>query len=546
MKASFALLLLMLINISIASSQSLPDQRSMQHRFLEPPPLSRQVIVLAQADEKGSETSYQQTLGSFLEREDFAAAEKFVDDLSEETDVSPVILRSLRTQIRSVRTARLIEYAQMIRKAVASSDMDAVNEYSQRMQRLKIANPKTELSSSQEIETYRPKETSHSVQETRDTSEIDKTKNGGPSPIAEETNAIRQIRAALDEDRLLLPANDNAFDLAAARLTEKPDDADASNLLEDVIGKQQSKALANLDSGRPETALELTSQLIEAVERLDAETEAPSSSKSSALRWAEEIKPEIMTGLIANTEAAIEQLNLSIAPEGKLSAEGNVGLLAAELGKDHDDVQRLANDITDRYQSLIDDRLGKRQYESASTFHTRMETIAERFGLPTDQMAEQGLYIAALPARQQEHDQLLLQAAQWRDRGQLIEPEGANALEFAARAVRLAFNPEAAEKAYNDVIVQQRKRIDLLVNNGRFEEAARQLQQWGTVTEQVGPAQSERANEYYAEADQILERADREKERQRAEAAKRARAEAAAAAELSESNDAPFTFVNPF
>ncbi len=514
----------------------------MRDPSLEPPSLHRQMIILAQADQEDKEKSYRQDLDFLLEQDDFATAEEFVDDLSRNTEVSPATLRSLKSQIRSMRTARLVEYAQKIREAIASSDMETVAEYSQRMQRLKTAGPNRTLSPDNEAETYRPGGTSLPTQEAQDTRVVNETRNDELSPAAEETIPIQRIEKAINEDRLLPPANDNAFALAETRLTEQPDDAQALRLLDDVINKQQSKIMASLDAGRPETALELTRSLIKAVERLDDDTEPLSGHRSSALSFADEIKLDVITGLIANAEKAMEQWNLTVAPEGKPSAEGIVGLLATELGEDHGDVLRLANDIVDRYQGLISGRLSKRQYEDALTFHDRMQAVAERFSLPTDQMAEQRRFIAELPARQQQHDQLLQQAAQWRSKGQLIEPAGANALEFVKRAILLKIDPIAAGEVYNDVIFEQRKRIDSLIEADRLEEAVRQLRQLGAAVKQVGASRSERADLYFAEADRISEQAERKKEQQRAEAAERAKATAPA----DDSNDPPFTFVNPF
>ncbi|MGI9494179.1 MAG: hypothetical protein ACR2QF_17450 [Geminicoccaceae bacterium] len=547
MKSTSALLILPLIGMPIASSQGLADQGDGQDPLSIQQSSLGEVLIVAQADSEEGDAAYLQRLELILKRDDFAAAKEFVDDLAENTDISPTTLRSLRNRIRSVKTARLIDYAEKIRKAIADSDMEAVNDYSQRMRKISSAgsisgsSPKSESEPLGSVEISVPRQQAGQAQNAA-VSEKEK-----PNAVTVETIRIQQLRAAPDEDRLLPPAIDDAFDLATAKLAEKPDDAVALDILDDAITRQQSKVLASLDSGRPEAALALSEELVEAVAHLDVETSAASSSyRSSTLRWAERIKPDIVAGLITSSERAIGQWNLTIAPQGRLSAEGYIDLLAKAMGQDHDEVQRLAHEILDRYQGLIDHRLSKSQYERASTLNGRMQAVAKRFGIPTEQIEEQGRYIATLPARQQQHDQLLLQATQLRDQGQLIEPAGANALEFAAKAVRLAANPAAADKVFNDVIFEQRLRIDRMINTGRLEEAARQLQQLGTLVEQVGAEQIERANQYYAEADRVLERAVREKEQQRSEAAKKNESVAAAPPDAPETNDASFTFINPF
>ena len=555
MKSSLALLALLSIDMSIASSQLLADQGAMRDPLLETErqSLLSQNIIIAQADNLDDGQPYRQTLDSLLERDDFAAASKFVDNLSENADVSPATLRSLKNWIRSVKTARLIEYAEKIRQAIASSDLEAMNDYSQRMQRLSSAVETSKPLSTIESEPSGSEDASLPLQQVQEPPKAEPREREEPSIAAVEPAPtveafpIQRVRKALDEDRLFPPKPDNAFDLATARLAEKPDDEDALDMLDDLINRQRSKVVASLDSGQPETALALRGALVNAFERLDDESATASSSRrSAALGWVEQIKPDIIAGLIAGTERAIGRWNLTVAPKNELSAEDYVDLLAEELRQGHGEVLRLANEIIDRYQDLIDDRLAQRDYQDASTFHARMQAVAERFGLPTDQIAEQGRYIATLPARQRQHDELLLQATQLRNKGQLIEPAGANALEVAARAVRLAANPAAADKVFNDVIFEQRIRIDRLIDSGRLEEAARQLQQVGAVVEKVGAGQIERANEYYAEADRVLEQAAREREQQRMEEAKENEPIAAAPVEASPPDDAPFTFVNPF
>lgn len=551
MKLILALLTLLFADMATAFSGALADHGSRRSPASGNPSLPREFTVIAQADEIDDDgTSYQQTLEAFLNSDDFVAAKDFVDALSENTGIAPATLRSLNDQIRRIRTARLIEYAEKIRKAIASSDLETVKDYSERMQRLTTGEPGSNPVLTDDVGTRRSGDTPDQVESARKnqpSSDAEATQESKTDSIAADAELVRQMRTALDEDRLFPPIAGNAFDLAVARLALTPDDAEAHGVITEAISKQQSEVLASLESGRPEIALILTGQLLEAVEDPGTEAALPSDYRSSASRWVEGVRPDIIAGLIAGTEKAIEQLNLTVAPQGKMSAEGYVDLMATELGQEHEDVALLAGKIIASYQGMIDQRLAKRQYDAALTLHARMESIAERFGVSTDQIAALKTYIEALPARQQRHDQLLLLAAQWRDKGQLIEPAGANALEFAARAVRLAVNPAAADKVVNDVILEQRQRIDRLIDAGRLEEAASQLQQLGSAIEQIGTKQIEKATEYYAEAEQVLQRADLENEQRIKDAAEQDEPSAAAVPnEPSQAKKSPFTFVSPF
>ncbi|MGI9493796.1 MAG: hypothetical protein ACR2QF_15475, partial [Geminicoccaceae bacterium] len=131
MKSTSALLILPLIGMPIASSQSLADQGYGQDPLSIQQSSLGEVLIVAQADREEGDAANLQRLELILERDDFTAAKELVDELAENTDISPTTLRSLRNRIRSVKTARLIDYAEKIRKAIADSDMEAVNDYSQ-------------------------------------------------------------------------------------------------------------------------------------------------------------------------------------------------------------------------------------------------------------------------------------------------------------------------------------------------------------------------------------------------------------------------------
>lgn len=547
MKLTPTLIGLLFATMATASGEAWADQGTEKDRASGQQFGLDQSVVVAEADRVNDEDApYRQIVNSFLERDDFVAANNYVDTLSETTDAAPETLRALKSHIRRIKTARILDYAEKIREAIVSSDFSAVTDYNERMRRLTTDEPLSDPSSTKQAETDGsevPEDQAPAIEMSPSKPEIDGATITTPEPVAADLALVWRMRTALDEDRLFPPSDDNAFDLAAAGLSAMPDDPEISSILDDIIGRQQTLVLTNLDAGRPETALELADQLLEAVNSLEAE-HAPSPHRSPAKHWIEQVRPEIIDGLIASTEKAIEKRRLTFAPDGELSAEGYVGLVASELGQDHDEVRLLADRIIASYQELIDQKMAQNQYDGALKLHARMAAIAARFDVSTDQVAALGSYIET----QQEHDQLLLLAAQSRSKGQLIEPAGANALEFAAKAIRLAVNPAAASKVFDDVVLEQRQKIDLLIDAGDLQEAADQLQQLGSAIEQIGTKQLERANAYYAEAEQVSRRADleRRQRQERIEQAERADGAASIPVEPSRGNKPPFTFVSPF
>jgi len=551
MKSLLTLTFLLVAKVAIFSGNAWSVDEIARGSLSGHDPGSRELVVAQAVGAEDQTDSHRETLDTMLERDDFIAAEEYVDALSNDADVTSLTLRSLSSEIRRVRTARILDYAEKIRAAIASSDFEAVRDLSERMEHMRSASPSSNPASISNTERRSPKIETDLVQPAEESQpglDVGNEPTAQPSTSQEDSILDQRIQVALNEDRLFPPAADNAFDLAVARLSMEPHDDEARDILDDVIKRQQSQALANLQDGRPEVALDLTKQLLGSVGSLQAEEAATAPLWSSAERWVQQTRPDIIAGLVTNTEQAIDDDHLTVSPNGKLSAEGYVSLLAEELGQNHTGVERLANLIIDKYQGLIDQHLANNRHNEASAFHNRMEATARRFGLPTDRVAALGSHIQLSQARQQQHDQLLLVTAQWRGKGQLIEPAGANALEFAGKAVQLAVDPEAADKVFKDVIAEQRGKIDRLIDAGRLEEAADQLQQLGSAIQEAAASRTEDAAVYYAEAEQILRQADLEKtqRQQKIEEAEQDDFDAAAPVEPARTEKPTFTFINPF
>ncbi|NJO32076.1 MAG: hypothetical protein HC869_02035 [Rhodospirillales bacterium] len=495
---------------------------------------------------RGDGFSHDQILDSILRRDDIAAAKAFVDALARAEELPAAALRSMNDRIWRTKVDRMAAYSKQLREAIVRSDFQAVRDYSERMRRLAASQLSATPAPADEIDAQGsaavdgpmpddPDEPSPSIREARESSARD-----------EDHAIVERMRKALEEDRLLPPAENNAFDLAVARLPAAPNDPEAHAILGEVVVKQQGEVLARLQDGRPELALALANQLLASLSELDANAAWSSSYRSQALRWADDARPDIVASLIARTEQTIEERQLTIAPEGETSAQGYLELLASELGDDHDEVTRLAQDIIASYRTLIDQRLAKQNYESALRLHARLEALAVRFGVAVDQAATLRGEIETLQTHQQQHDQLMLLAARWRNQGQLIEPAGANALESAAKAIQLAFNPAEANDFLDEVIAEQRGRIDLLIREDRLREASSALTSLGAAIELIGERLAAQAAEYYAEAEQIKRRADAEEDQHRLQKREALPRPPASPPATSDDRDTPLIFVNPF
>ena len=512
------------------------------------PSVPGDIVIFAQADALNDVggSSHQRVLESILRRGNIAGAKAFVDALAEANELEPATIRSMNDRIWRIKTDRMVEYSAKIREAIAKSDFAAVGEYSERMRRLTASEPSSTTTSTDRIGTQRSGTRSDLAPSALDESQslaVEAAAASNPPSIDDDIEIVEQMRRALEEGRFFPPAEDNTFDLAAARLSMAPDDPKAHHYLAEAIKKQQAQVSANLRDGRLEAALDLANQLRVSLGDPGVTVAWPSNYRSQVLGWVDEIQRDIVAGLVVTAEEAIEKRRLTVAPEGETSAEGYVATLSAHLGQDHGDVARLADKIIASYRDLVDKRLAKQEYDQALRLHSRMEIISVRFGVSIDQVAAQRRNIEAKRAKQQQHDQLLLLAAEWRDKGQLIEPAGANALEFAGKAIRLAVNPTAANKVFDDLVIEQRRRVDRLIETGHLQEAGRELKQLGAAIEQIDTKQ---AAEYYAAAEQVLRQADLENSRRQQRTKDANENGPVAPPENSGNSPLPFTFINPF
>jgi len=527
----------------IAHAQTVNTDRFDRLRSDEPS--KPDLVIMAQADDldEVDEEVHDKILDSHLSRDDIRAAKAFVDALAKNEELSAATISSMNNRIWRIKADLIVKYSGHLREAIARSDFEAVRDYSERMRHLTEASPPATPTLTDDVDVRGPveidsltlselDELAPTTQETRD-----------PSAGDERKAIVEHMRRALEEDHLFPPAENNAFDLATARLAAAPDDTEVHDILSQVLARQQDRVQMRLEDGRPARAQALTIQLFDSLTNLDADAAWSSSYRTQASLWAEDVRPEINAALIAKAEMAIERRRLMIAPGGETSAQGYLELLVSELGKDHDHVMRLANDITTSYGALIDERLNKQQYESASTLHSRMETFAAGFGVALDQVAALGNEIEAMQSKQRQYDRLMLLANQWRDRGQLVEPVGANALESTAEAIKLAFNPAEANVFLDEVVNEQRGKIDLLIREDHLLEASSALMTLGSAIEPIGGRQTTRATEYYAEAARIKRQAEAKDNRRQLQ---QREAQQKPPPEIVEDQTEPLIFVNPF
>jgi predicted kinase len=98
----------------------------------------------------------------------------------------------------------------------------------------------------------------------------------------------------------------------------------------------------------------------------------------------------------------------------------------------------------------------------------------------------------------------------------------------------------------DEVIAEQRERIERLIAEDRLREASSALTTLGAAIEQIGERLAARAAEYYAEAELINRRADVGDDQRRLQETATQQEPLAFPPAASDDRDTPLIFVNPF
>lgn len=253
----------------------------------------------------------------------------------------------------------------------------------------------------------------------------------------------------------------------------------------------------------------------------------------------------VIADLVRRGEVAIEVFNLSIAGPGKDSALGMIDKLLPLGDQGKAAAEGLGRRVMAVYKSLIERDIGRDRLDKAATFARRMGEVAERVGLPRDEVDALKTRIYRASAGRQEHERLMQQATRLRDEGKLVAPGDEHALASAAAALKLGIDPDAAAALLDDIIVKQRSRVDGMVNDGRFRVGAAELNGLGDALLAANVGETALVADLRAKAfalDRRAELSDQARESAKAVGTPGKLEEATEA----DDNDRPLTFINPF
>ncbi len=204
------------------------------------------------------------------------------------------------------------------------------------------------------------------------------------------------------------------------------------------------------------------------------EPEVRPAEPAADRRAAVEQHDQEVSDLLRLGREAIAGYHLTVAPEGTMSALDAIDRLMTVGGDGREAAAVLARRSRDIYRTLIERDIERGRYAKARIFVDRMATIEDHAGLSSAQLGRLRARIDEAVAGER-HELLLGRASELREQGRLVTPAGASALSAAAEAVRLGHDPAAARSLLDGVIADQRRRADRLQEDGRPEDAAREL-----------------------------------------------------------------------
>lgn len=355
---------------------------------------------------------------------------------------------------------------------------------------------------------------------------------------------INEVEQRALEDRIWRTKTERTLDYAR-KIREAIRDSDLETMrdynarMQRLMGKTPASEPSGpgADTGAEES--EALQKPIEA-KTVTSEPDGPSEIVSD-----EEKAGDVIADLMRRGEKAIAAYNLMIAPEGTDSALGVLDQLIALGGNGETAAKTLGQKIMAVYAALIERDIGRGRLDKARTFVERMRTVAERAGLPIDEVDSLTAQIDQMSAKTEEHDRLLRQATRLRDQGQLVAPSESHALALAAEALKLGVDRQAANDMLDGIILRQREQADKLAEEGHLRDGARELETLADALLEADVDKQALVASFRSEAAVLFRRADlRDSERER-----RAAAEARPASETpaeSEGGGNPFTFINPF
>ena len=157
------------------------------------------------------------------------------------------------------------------------------------------------------------------------------------------------------------------------------------------------------------------------------------------------------------------------------------------------------------YRALIDQMAEKEEYPAALEYLDRMEDMARTYRRPVDQVDSLRTRLTRAHRVRQEYDQLLMAAKSHLDKGRLIAPAGANALEVAARAELLRPDRLEVAELVDTVVALYEDNIDALVAQKDWQSGLAQTNQLVAVLRQWQPRRAVLADRLERRASQLRE-----------------------------------------
>lgn len=443
-------------------------------------------LAMAADNGKPLGSADQQRLDGLLAADDFDGAAQLIDQLAGRGTIDRDQRLRLQQQLLSSKTQRIIDYSRRIRQALAAGNYDQSHDYVQRLRALTVTKdePGPASPDAPPAVASQPEPAAPPAPQAAPATTAALPAPPAALPAADDLDQTSQgqlqvARVAVASGRILPPAPDNAFALAAKRLDRAPRDPTGMQIRElvtDAIRRQTEQALA---AGRYAEAMAPADGLLAAL--ADPAAGAPSvwrrQWRDELSAWQAERFEATGRALLAGGEAAVERHDLTAAIGAARPAVAYLRDLQSLGGRDDGKALRLRGLILADYRQLIERRLAANETGSALGLIERMAAFAKAEQLPLAEVNELRTRTLVAEQRKADYQGLLATARQALERGNLLAPSGDNALEVATLASGLQPADPAAQALVDQILATERRRIDQLAAAGEAAAAATRAEQ---------------------------------------------------------------------
>ena len=336
------------------------------------------------------EISVEDELSGYLDEDDIQGALAFIGRLADEGAIDAKRQRALEDVVWRTKTQKMLDYSKKIREAIKVSDLVAMRDYNQRLQRLREGvTPETESSPL----------SSDEVASEEDRNPVAVSSVDAPATSVSTPSNARDVAASIEPDVFVgtaqIPEPPEPGGNEMPDFAELPAESAAPTESEEPAESMVQGPAGGPVLGFPPTrTAEVNGQAETASEvslspgRMNGVERRPTVRLGNVPRRTlyQALIDDLINDLLERGGEAIANFHLTVAPDGTDSALDIVEQLLI-MGDDGEPAaEKLGRRILRAYAALVERDIELGRFDKAGDFIDRMDEVAETAGLPRNEI----------------------------------------------------------------------------------------------------------------------------------------------------------------